>query len=115
MNKIILTSLSVIFLNGCNTSSSEVIPTYKSISTYEKYNCLELISELSYIENEIQKTASIVDKTKRYQDTKLSFGWLFWPSYLVIDNNENEAHKLSILKGEYEAVSRSIKAKQCKK
>ena len=100
-------------MSGCNISSSEVASTYKSTALYKNQNCSELNREKSYIENEIQKIASIVDKSKRHQDVKLSLGWMFWPSYFVIDNNEQEALKLSIIKGEYEAISRSIKSKQC--
>jgi hypothetical protein len=112
MNKLLL-PIVVIFLSGCNTSSSGVAPTYKSVAQYRGQTCLELNNELTYVENEVQKMAGLVDKSKRHQDTKLSFGWIFWPSYLVIDNNEHEAHKLSILKGEYAAISRSIKSKKC--
>ena len=35
------------------------------------------------------------------------------PSYLFIGNNEDEAHKLSILKGEHDAILRSLKSRQC--
>jgi uncharacterized protein YcfL len=113
MNKVILISCILFFLSGCNTSSSEVAATYKNTTQYKGQTCLELKNELAYVESEVQKMASLVDKSKRYQDTKLSFGWIFWPSYFVIDNNEHEAHKLSLLKGEYSAISRSIKSKQC--
>jgi uncharacterized protein YcfL len=113
MNKTLLLCLNTIILSGCNTSSSEVTSTYKNVSTYKNQTCLELKNEQVYVEGEIQKMASIVDKTKRHQDTKLSFGWVFFPSYFIIDDNSKEAEKLSILKGEYEAILRSIKSKQC--
>ena len=117
INKIILTSCFLFFLSGCNsginTSSSEVTSTYKSTALYKNKTCLELNNELSYTEIEIQKIATLVDTTSRHQDYKLAVGWILIPSYFFIGNNEDEAHKLSILKGEHDAISRSLKSKQC--
>jgi hypothetical protein len=45
---------------------------------------LELNNELSYIEIEVQKMATLVDTSQRRQDTKLSFGLLFFPSYFLL-------------------------------
>ena len=117
INKIILTSCFLFFLSGCdtgiNSASSEVKPLYKSTTLYKNKNCLELNNELSYLEIEIQKMATLVATSKRHQDYTLSLGWILIPSYFFIGNNEDEAHKLSILKGEHDAISRSLKSKQC--
>ena len=68
--------------------------------------------------NLIQERANImmkrVDDRKDSQDTKLAFGWLFWPSYLIIDDNSSESQELSKLKGEYNAINRVIDEKNCK-
>ena len=113
LNKIILTACFLVFLSGCSESSSEVKPTYKSADLYKNKTCLELNNELSYLEIEIQKMATLVDTSKRHQDYKLSLGWILIPSYFFIGNNEDEAHKLSILKGEHDAILRSLKSRQC--
>ena len=113
LNKIILTACFLVFLSGCSESSSEVKPTYKSADLYKNKTCLELNNELSYLEIEVQKMATLVDTSQRDHEAKLSLGWLIWPSYAFIDNNESEAHKLSLLRGEYDAISRSLKSRQC--
>lgn len=106
-------TLVIFSLSGCNISSSEVKATYKNTFTYQNQSCNELNSEKLYVENQIQKMAFVVDNSKSSQDLKLAFGTLFWPSYFVIDNNNQEAKKLSILKGEYNALYRTIKYKKC--
>tara|TARA_B100000787_G_C16161099_1_gene281438 strand:+ start:873 stop:1223 length:351 start_codon:yes stop_codon:yes gene_type:complete len=113
LNKIILTTCFLVFLSGCSESSSEVKPTYKSADLYKNKTCLELNNELSYLEIEVQKMATLVDTSQSDHVAKLSLGWLIWPSYAFIDNNESEAHKLSLLRGEYDAILRSLKSKQC--
>ena len=113
LNKIILTTCFLVFLSGCSESSSEVKPTYKSADLYKNKTCLELNNELSYLEIEVQKMATLVDRSQRDHEAKLAVGWLIWPSYAFIDNNESEAHKLSLLRGEYDAISRSLKSRQC--
>lgn len=113
LNKIILTTCFLVFLSGCSESSSEVKPTYKSNDLYKNKTCSELNNELSYLEIEVQKIATLVDISQSDHVVKLSLGWLIWPSYAFIDNNESEAHKLSLLRGEYDAILRSLKSKQC--
>jgi hypothetical protein len=117
INKITFILCFLALLPGCdlgtNTSSSEVKPVYKNTIIFENKTCLELSNELAIKEAEIQKIATLVDTTKRHQDYKLAIGWVFIPSYFFIDNNEHEAQKLSILKGEYDAILRSIKSKKC--
>ena len=113
LNKIIVISCFLVFLSGCSESSSEVKPTYKSANLYKNKTCLELNNELSYLEIKVQKMATLVDTSQSDHVAKLSLGWLIWPSYAFIDNNESEAQKLSLLRGEYDAILRSLKTKKC--
>ncbi len=57
--------------------------------------------------------AGNVDSKAKSQNTKLAFGWLFWPSYFVIDDNKSEVEKLAKVKGEYNALKEASKTKKC--
>ena len=102
-------------LTGCNTNqaSSQVKPTYVSSFNYESKTCKELKNELNIVENRAADMASNIDAIKDSQDTKLAFGWLFWPSYLIIDDNKTEAKELAKVKGTYKAIKNALKSKNC--
>ena len=57
--------------------------------------------------------AGKVDSKAESQNTKLAFGWLFWPSYFIIDDNKSEVKELAKVKGEYGALKEAMKAKKC--
>ena len=105
--------LSTIVLVGCNTASSEVQPEYVSSFQYENKSCAELKNELHIVEQKATVMSGRVDSKASEQDTKLAFGWLFWPSYFVIDDNKEEAKKLAKIKGEYNALKEAMKSKSC--
>ncbi len=109
-----LISLFGLSISGCNKASHDVEPTYVSQYKYEKKSCESLKRELEYIQERANIMMKRVDDRKDSQDTKLAFGWLFWPSYLIIDDNSSESQELSKLKGEYNAINRVIDEKNCK-
>jgi len=79
-----------------------------------KINLVHLLKkEIKHLGREVSVSAFNVDEAKDYQDTKLSFGWVFWPSYFIIDDNEEEAKKLALLKGKYQSLIDIIKFKNC--
>ena len=114
--KIIVLGLVVgsLVLTGCgNQTSSQVKAIYVSSFNYDSKTCKELKNELDIVENRAADIASNVDTIKNSQDTKLAFGWLFWPSYFVIDDNKVEAKELGKVKGTYKAIRNALKSKNC--
>jgi hypothetical protein len=115
--KIIVLGLVVgsLVLTGCNTNqaSSQVKATYVNSFNYDSKTCKELKNELNIVENRAADMASNIDTIKDSQDTKLAYGWLFWPSYLIIDDNKAEAKELSKVKGVYKAIKNTLKSKNC--
>ena len=109
-------ALSITFgLSGCNKSASQVQPTYVSSFKYDTKSCEELRTELDAVEERAASMSDKVDTIKDTQDTKLAFGWLFWPSYLIIDDNNEEAKELAKIKGEHKALKTALKSKDCYK
>ncbi len=100
-------------LTGCNTTSTQVQPEYVSSFKYDKKSCAKLKDELYIVERSASAMAGKVDSKADSQDTKLAFGWLFWPSYFAIDGNELEVKKLAKVKGEYNALREAMKSKKC--
>ncbi len=109
-------ALAIIFgFSGCNKAASDVQPTYISSFKYDSKSCSELKNELDAVEERASAMSSKVDKIKDTQDTKLAWGWLFWPSYIVIDDNNEEAKELGQIKGEHKALKTAMKSKDCYK
>ncbi len=115
MKILLLFIFITITFTGCNVTSSEVQPIYSNPYKHKNKSCSSLKKEIKHLEIEVSASASAfnVDEAKDYQDTKLSFGWIFWPSYFIIDNNEDEAKKLALLKGKYQSLIDIIKFKNC--
>lgn len=110
---IFLIGILSLCLTGCNKAAHDVQPLYISGYSYENKSCDGLKRELNYVEERENAMAQRVDDRKSSQDMKLAFGWLFWPSYFVIDNNDAEAQELSKLRGEYNSISRVLESKKC--
>ena len=87
--------------------------TYVNSLNYDSRTCKELKNELNTVEDQAADMASNIDTIKDSQDTKLAWGWLFWPSYLIIDDNKEEVKNYSKLKGEYNALKNALKRKNC--
>lgn len=105
----------VLTITGCNTNqaSSQVKATYVSSFNYDLKTCKELKNELDIVENRAADMAGNVDTIKDSQDTKLAWGWLFWPSYIIIDDNKAEVVELGKIKGTYKAIKNALKSKNC--
>lgn len=113
MKIILLSILITITFIGCNVTSSEVQPIYSNPYKHKNKSCSSLKKEIKHLGSEVSASAFNVDEAKDYQDTKLLFGWIFWPSYFIIDDNEDEAKKLALLKGKYQSLIDIIKFKNC--
>lgn len=111
---IVLVLTIVLGFSGCNTASHEVQPTYVSSFKYSNKECDSLKRELRYIEERASTMSNRVDSIKSSQDTKMAFGWLFWPSYIIMDDNKQEAAELGRIRGEHKAILHALETKKCK-
>ncbi len=109
---LIAVSLLVIFA-GCNKSSNDVRPSNVSIYKFQHKSCDSLQLELKNLTLLEKDIASSVDSIKSIQDTKMYFGWLFWPSYLIMDDNKDEAYQLSKIRGNITTLNSVILHKNC--
>ncbi len=107
-------ALAIIFaLSGCNKAANDVQPTYISSFKYDSKSCSELKNELDIVEERVAVMSSEVNKIKNTQDAKLALGWLFWPSYLIIGDNNEEVKELGQIKGEGKALKIAMKSINC--
>ena len=115
MNKLVVaTSIALgLLLAGCNTSANQVEATYIDAIKHKEKTCRILKRDYSHVTQKVESMKGVVDAKKSSQDTKLAFGWLFWPSYLIIDDNKEEAKQLATLKGEFVALTSAMDEKEC--
>jgi hypothetical protein len=109
---LIIASLLVVF-TGCNQSAKDVRPSNVSIYKYQHRSCDTLKLELYNLLLIEDNIASDVDSIKERQDFKMYFAWLFWPSYLIIDDNKDAAYQLSKVRGNISTINSVILYKKC--
>ncbi len=99
---------------GCVSHSKNVNPEYVSPSRYASLTCAQLEEERRYIGSAVARVADQQDDAADADAVLLGVGAiLFWPALLAMPFNEDQAHELGRLKGEYEAVSRAQDQKGC--
>ncbi len=116
MRKYLLnTVVASLLLGGCVSHSNNVNPDYVSPSRYAAMSCDQLEEERLYIGNAVARVSDQQDDAADADAVLLGVGAiLFWPALLAMPFNEDQAHELSRLKGEYEAVSRAQDQNGCR-
>ena len=113
--KVILILLSLI-INSCGggVSSGEVVPDYIDENKYNNLSCKKIIFKIEDLNNKINIAQKAVDTKKQTQSNKNIASFLFfWPALFITDDNSVEAKNYAHMKGEYEALIRVFKMKQC--
>ena len=110
----VTTSLALL-VSGCNNvSSTEVIAQNVSTYEYSDMTCSELEGEMDYLNNAANSAGNVVDKKKSSAKGKNAAAFVFfWPALFLIDDNSTEAQQYARKKGEYEAVQRTHRKKDC--
>jgi len=117
--KMIATALAVALamnLAGCATQPSNVQAAYVSSMRYDAYDCKRLMREAEEVDVRLRQVTGTL-QTKANTDTALMTVGLiiFWPALLALPatGGKAEEQELARLKGEADALTRSLKEKNC--
>lgn len=114
MKKIAIAICVSVALAGCATSSDKIASTYVSPIQYQNYRCDQLISEQARVLSASVASGAQVDKAASNDSGITAVGAiLFWPALFFLGGNQEKEAEYARLKGESEAISKSIIEKDC--
>lgn len=115
MKKMIITSLlSVTMLAGCAKNTSELGKAYVSPMMYEDYSCQQLKGEMMRLTRRAEELTKSVNDNAQGDSVAMGLGLvLFWPALFFIDGDSPEAQEYRQIRGEYDAVEKTLVMKQC--
>ena len=114
--KKVATGLFIVLLMaaGCASKPEDIVAVAYPDTAYSGLNCAELGAERIRIQD------SVLEATGKQRDERRkdqAWGWtgalLFAPALFMMDGNDENATRLAILKGQYEALDRVSAAKRC--
>ena len=104
---------AVVIFSGCAPKAVDVPAEYVPQSKYESWSCEELNQKLNEIEKQVAVYARKQDSAHNRDVAAGVVGAvLFWPALFVMAVPDDR-EQLAVLKGEYEAIDRSIVRKKC--
>ncbi len=99
---------------GCASQPSSIDARYVSPTTYQSWNCDQLRDEQKRLHAEVQGVSGLQRENANADAAMMTVGLiLLWPALFGLAATRDRKDELSRLKGEYEAVDQSTKAKQC--
>lgn len=113
--KIAATVASLAFaLAGCAASSDKIAATYVSPIQYQHYDCDQLVSEQARVQAAAIASGAQVDKAASNDAGITAAGAiLFWPALFFLGGNQVKEAEYARLKGESEAIDKSVIEKKC--
>jgi hypothetical protein len=108
------TALTVAFASGCATRAADVAPAATDPAEFASWACPRLAAELDRVQQQAADVAYAVDERVGNNLIALGVGvGLFWPALLAMRPDGLEAADLARLKGRYEALHLTVRAKGC--
>lgn len=107
-------AISILFLAGCASKSSEIAPAYISPVSYQAYSCQQLGIEAQNVSQQAAIATGQQDKLHSEDVTKATVGAvLFWPVLLFNSGNGATAANLAQLRGQMNAIQQASTMKNC--
>jgi hypothetical protein len=103
-------------LAGCATQPSNVQAAYVSSMKYDSYDCKRLMREAEEVDTRLRQVTGTLQSKANTDAALMTVGLIiFWPALLALPatGGKAEEQELAHLKGEAEAVTRSLKEKDC--
>lgn len=99
---------------GCASRSAEVRPEPASAADFAAWDCTRLDDEMDAVQQRAADVAYAVDERAGNNVVALGLGvTIFWPAILAMRPDGLEAADLARLKGRYEALQATHRAKSC--
>ena len=117
--KTIATALAVALaanLAGCATQPSNVQPAYVSSMKYDSYDCKRLMREAEEVDTRLRQVTGTLQTKANTDAALMTVGLIiFWPALLALPatGGKAEEQELAHLKGEADALTRSLKEQNC--
>lgn len=110
MNNILISIFVItIFVSGCMnmpTPPAQITSAYTSELTYQDYDCLQLVVEISSLTR--RENQLVVAQEQRIKTSQMQALW-----YGYGQGDGIEASEIANVRGEKEAIRKAIDAKQC--
>lgn len=119
MNKTICYMLIVIMVAatfGCATNPNKIGASYVSSRQYDDYDCDQLSDELERVNRRADELYKSLKKESNADAAQMAVGMaLFWPALFFLEGGDGpEATEYARLKGEREALEKSMVQRKCK-
>lgn len=105
---------AVAIVAACSQHSSKIEPTYVSPNVYAGRTCQQLVAERNQIVHQVN---SLTEKQNEAatNDAVLTGAALvlFWPAALFVGVTGDHADTLGAAKGNYDAITAQMRAKDC--
>jgi hypothetical protein len=99
---------------GCASSPDSIEGRYVSPTTYQNWTCDQLADERVRLTKEVDRVSGLQRENANADVAMMTVGIIiFWPMLFGLAATKDRKDELSRLKGEYDAVDLSSKAKQC--
>ena len=111
-----LISLSIaILLTGCASSPDKIEAAYVSPSKYKSFECTEIRTEMEGVAEEISGLYNRLKEEADNDAVQMGVGLvLFFPALFFLEGGDGpEASEYARLKGEYKALTKEAKEKEC--
>jgi hypothetical protein len=106
--------LCFLILSGCATKPSKISAAYVSPLQYKNYDCEQLSNETERVTRRVTDLNASLQKKADGDNAKVAVGMiLFFPTLFFTDGDGPEVAEYSRLKGEAEALQKTVIEKKC--
>jgi len=106
--------VSAMLVTGCATSSDKISAAYISPMQYQSYDCDQITSEGSRLNQRVTTLQGQVDKAASNDKALTGVGAiLFFPVLFALGGNQQQEAEYGRLKGESEALQQAAILKKC--
>jgi hypothetical protein len=110
----VISTIALLLLEGCASSSDKITASYVSPMQYDSYNCRQLAEEAQRVSARASAAAGAQD-SQATRDTVATTAAIiiFWPAAFFVQGDKQNAAELARLRGELDAIEQSSIRKQC--
>ncbi|HRN74734.1 hypothetical protein [Ottowia sp.] len=106
--------ITAVGLGACSTASKDVATVEVSPLQYQAYDCNQLAAESLRIGARVKQLGGRLDEAASNDKKITGVGViLFWPALFALGGTKEQEAEYGRLKGEYEAVQKTMVQKSC--
>lgn len=106
--------IAAVGLGACSTASKDIATVEVSPLQYQAYDCNQLAAESLRIGARVKQLGGRLDEAASNDKKITGVGViLFWPALFALGGTKEQEAEYGRLKGEYEAVQKTMVQKRC--